>query len=200
MRIAIFAVVLVTGCVHVRVPRVGEPPPVAEDEAHEKQWQETLTRYSDRAQIYDGLDTRLFIGATYQAPFFVDARVTRLAEFQAVPAGALPGLLDAERLRLSEVTEVFLGVHVNEAKHDDFDRFNSIWKLTLTACQKDYAAKEVVRVGRASLNLRAIYPYLDTFWVGYRVRFPKVETCAEDKVHLRIASTLGLAKLEFPAQ
>ena len=55
-------------------------------------------------------------------------------------------------------------------------------------------------MGRATLNLRAIYPYLDTFWVAYRVRFSKIEDCAEDKVVVRVASTLGHAGLQFPAK
>lgn len=189
------------GCAgHGRVPRIGEPPPTARDETEEKRWQEVVGKYSDVAQIYDGLDTRLFVAASWQAPHFVEARVGRMAAFQAVPQGELPSLLDAERQRMSDASEIFLGVHSNEAKHDDFDRANSIWRITLSACSTDYAAREIVRVGRASLNLRSIYPYMDTFWVAYRVRFPKLEPCTEERVSVRIASALGLARLEFPRE
>ena len=195
-----FALLVLAGCSHVRVPRIGDPPPVADDNVKEAAWVEMVTKYSDRAQIYDGLDTRLFVGGTWQAPAFVDARVTRVAEFQMASAETLASMLDAERLRLKDVSEVFLGMHVNDPRHDDFDRLNTIWRITLRACGKDYPMKDITRVGRASLNLRAIYPYVDTFWVAYRVRFPKVDDCTEPKVVVRIASTLGHAGLEFPTR
>jgi hypothetical protein len=198
-RLAVFGVLMMLfGCRHVRVPRIGEPAPVNDDDAREAAWQETLTKYSDRAQIYDGLDTRLFCAGTWQSPFFADARVTRLAEFQRVPPDTIPGLIEAERARLANATEVFLAFHVNEPKHDDFDRYNSIWKITLIACGKVYPSTSVSRVGRASLNLRAIYSYVDTFWVAYRVRFPMPEGCNDEKILVQIASTLGHAGLEFP--
>ena len=201
IRIAqVLALALLTGCTHVRVPRVGEPPPVSDDEAKETVWQETVGKYSDRAQIYDGLDTRLFVAGTWQAPFFVDSRVTRMAEFRSIPASEIPALLDAERARIGESNELFLGIHVNDPRNDDFDKYNTIWRISLKACGKDYASNQIVRVGRASLNLRSIYPYLDTFWVAYRVRFPKLTDCAEDKVLVQIASALGHAGLQFPTR
>jgi hypothetical protein len=187
-------------CATGHVPRIGEPPPTARDEGAEKAWQLVLTRYSDRAQVYDGLDTRLFCAATLQTPLFVEARVRRMAAFQALPLPEADASLAAEVARLSQSTEVFFGVHANDPRHDDFDRPSSIWRLTLSACGQEYASTEVVRIGRASLNLRAIYPYMDTFWVAYRARFPKIARCEDKVVKLRIASTLGIAKLEFPAE
>ncbi len=65
----------------------------------------------------------------------------------------------------------------------------------------------IERIGRANLDMRAMYPYMGVFWVAYRVRFPKVlpdgtpvipESATH--VHLRLASTLGHAELRVHAR
>jgi hypothetical protein len=64
----------------------------------------------------------------------------------------------------------------------------------------------IERIGRAQLSMRAIYPYMGVFWVGYRVRFPKVlsdgtPVVPESATHvqLRVASTLGHTELRMHA-
>jgi hypothetical protein len=65
----------------------------------------------------------------------------------------------------------------------------------------------VERIGRANLDMRAMYPYLGVVWVAYRVRFPKAlqdgtPIVPESATHvtLRLASTLGHAELRVHAR
>ncbi len=187
-----------TACTSARIPRIGEAGPTVKDPAAEKAYQELFERYSDREAVYDGLDTRVFFAGTSQAPAFVEARAKREAEFKALPQSEADALLKTEMESAATGTEFVVGVHANESKWDDFDKSTSIWRFTLNAGGTDYAPVEVRRIGRSTLNLRGLYPYLDTFWVAYRVRFPKA--VASGTVQLRVASALGKATMEFPAE
>jgi hypothetical protein len=201
------AAVLATGCIGSRVPVVGEPPPVLKDSAAERAYLSTLERYTSRREIYDRLDTRLFAAATFQSASFVEARVRREASFRAQSSDKVASLIEQERAAVEPFHEFFLGVHLNNPRHDDFDKANSMWSLILATPAGEVAPAKVERLGRTNLSRRAIYPYLDDFWVAYAVRFPKVTANGQPsvppgttKLVLRVASVLGKADLEFPVQ
>lgn len=197
---------LLSGCTTLP-PTIGDPAPQLTDRRKEQAYQEILERYSDRAEIYDGFDTRLFAGATLQAVAFREARVRRLAEFQFLPQPRVEELLEQERAEAARLNEFFLGVHVNDPRFDDFATSKSIWRLVMLTPLGEVEPVSVERVGRANLDMRAMYPYLGVFWVAYRVRFPKVlqdgtPIIPEGATHvtLRLASTLGHAELRVHAR
>ncbi len=185
-------------CTSSRIPRIGEAGPTVKDPAEENAYQALFERYSDREAVYDGLDTRVFFAGTFQAPAFVEARAKRQAQFKALPQEEADALLKSEMASMGSGTEFVVGVHANESRWDDFDKSSSIWRFTLNAGGTDHAPVEVRRVGRSTLDLRGLYSYLDTFWVAYRVKFPKVT--ATGTMQLRVASALGKATMEFPAE
>lgn len=193
---AVAAALICAGCATGRVPRVGDAPPMAQDMVSEHAYQETLKRYTDQKGIYDGLDTRLFVAATWQSPRFVEARVKRLGEFQVQPEQEVAQKLADEREKLEGKTEFFFGVHANDPRFDDFDRKNSIWRLALVTGGKELRPTEVRRVGRSTMDMRATYPYMDVFWVAYAVRFD-AELSPGETATLKVASTLGQAELSF---
>lgn len=186
------------GCTTGAVPRIGESPPTAKDPADEQKYLEVFQRYSDQHAIYQGVDTRAFVAATVQSKALVEARVRRDGEFRGLPKHEVEQNLLAEQARLEAVREVVLGVHVNEPKYDDFDKADSIWRLTLKSGDEELRPTSVRRLGRSRANLSAIYPYLDTFWVAYVAQFPQVKRFGPLK--LRVASVLGQAELQFPAE
>lgn len=189
-------------------PTIGDPAPQLNDRRAEKEYQETLDKYSDRAEIYDGFDTRLFAGATFQSLEFREARVRRQAEFQVLPKLRVEELLGQERTEEAQYNEFHLGVHLNDHRFEDFaDRKRSIWRIVLVTPEGEVEPVSVERIGRANLDMRATYPYLGVFWVGYRVRFPKVKQDSTpvipaniSHVTLRLASTLGHAELRVHAR
>jgi hypothetical protein len=195
-----FFLLLLLGCSTARPPRIGEPGPTVPDASEEKLWSDLVDRFTDRKAIYDGLDTRVFMAATWQSPQFYQARVKRELEFQAAPAEEFGAALKAESARLNDITEFTLGVNFNDYRYEDFDKPGSIWRLTLVVGDAELTPLEVHRVGKANLARRALYPYLDTFWVEYVVRFRKVAVPPGAKLVLRVASSLGRAELEFHAE
>lgn len=197
---------LLGGCT-TTPPTIGDPAPQLTDRRSEQAYQESLDRYSDRAEIYDGFDTRLFAGATFQTAAFREARVKRLAEFQSLPPPRVEELLAKERAEETQYNEFFLGVHLNDPRFEDFSQHHSIWRIVMQTPSVEVEPLSIERIGRANLDMRAMYPYLGVFWVAYRVRFPKVLPDgtpiipdSATHVHLRLASTLGHAELRVHAR
>ena len=189
------------------VPRVGEQGPRAPNESAEKVYQATLNRYSDHVEVYDLLDTRIFAGMTYQSWPFREARVQRVALFQEQPRELVEKNLAAERASFDSFHEFFFGVYSASYRFDDFDRKDSIWRIALVTESGETTPVSVERIGRSTLNLRAIYPYLDDFWVAYRIRFARntpsgapVIPAGTTRFIVRVASTVGRADLHFPAE
>ncbi|MEN9797503.1 MAG: hypothetical protein RL653_1199 [Pseudomonadota bacterium] len=194
------------GCALVP-PRVGEPPPVLADADAERAYRAVLEASSARAEIYAGLDSRAFVGMTWQSAAFREARTRREAAFGNWPAGALQAALERERAVAGSSEEFLLGVHVEDRRYDDFDRPGSAWRLVLEGPGGvEVMPSSVERVGRVGLPLRALYPYLGEFWVAYRVRFPARDEAGRAVLQdagrgftVKLGSALGQAKLAFPA-
>lgn len=198
------ALLALLGCARGPLPATGEPGPALSDAAAEAAYREVLDRHTARQAVYDALDTRLFVAATIQRPPFIEARVRRRGAFQAQPEALVAEQLERELSELSSVHVFHLGVHLNDPRYDDFDKKDSIWRLALVAGGAESTPSQVRRLGRSNLNVRAIYPYMQEFWVGYEVRFPAVRADGQptippgaERVTLRLASTLGKADLEF---
>jgi hypothetical protein len=184
------------GCASAPIPRVpGDPPPAVKDAAAERAYQDVLER-STRAQgVYDNLDTKVFFRATWQSPAFAEARVRREALFKAMPPAELEARLTAERARLADVTEFFVAVHANDYRFDDLEKKDSMWRMVLVSGDEELKPTSVERLGRTNTEMRSYYSYLESFWVGYRVRFPK----REPGFTLKLASAVGRAELTFQA-
>lgn len=187
-------VVLLAGCATARFPRVGgDPPPMDSDAGMESAYQQSLERATRSQGIYDNLDTRLFVHATIESPAFMEARVKRAARFRAMPLEEETAAMEAERQRLKDVVEFHVAVHANDPKMDDLDRRDSMWRLALMSGGKEYAPLSIERIGRTTTEQRSLYSYMESFWVGYRVRFPK----ASGPLTLKLASSVGKAELTF---
>src|SRR5215471_3864618 len=118
------------GCAF-KPPMAGETGPTLKNPSAESAYEAAIATYSDRAEIYDRLNTRLFTAATYQSWTFREARVQRMALFQHQTPEEVLKNLAVERAQFDESHEFFFGVHVNELRFDDFDRKNSIWRMAL---------------------------------------------------------------------
>jgi hypothetical protein len=204
LRLAALVSVL-AGCVSTP-PTLGDPAPVLKDERQELAYQQVLERYTARDELYAGFDTVLFAAATLQTPAFREARVQREANFKALPRDRVTEVLTQELAEAVKTHEFFLGVHVFNYRYDDFDRASSIWNMVLVTPAGEVRPVSVERLGRADMEMRAFYPYLGTFWVGYRVRFPTtfadgkaVIPANTERVVLRMASTLGKVEMRVHA-
>jgi hypothetical protein len=206
-RWALVAGVALAGACSTIPPRVGQAPPVVVSEKEEAAYQAVRAHYSEHPEIYQGFDTQLFSAATYQSAAFREARIRRQAEFLHWTPDVLARELAREQAENAQWVEFFFGAHTNDPHFDDFDSRNSNWRVVLVTGSGQVLPSEVVRIGRADMNMRAYYPYMSDFWVGYRIRFPRTLPDGSPTlqpgtqfVTLQVASTLGTARFRVPAQ
>ncbi|PTL76156.1 hypothetical protein [Vitiosangium sp. GDMCC 1.1324] len=204
LRLAALMLALV-GCVSTP-PTLGEPPPALKDERQELAYQQVMERFSDRDELYTGFDTVLFAAATLQTQPFREARLHRAAVFKSLTQERVQELITQEMAEAVKTHEFFLGVHVFNYRYEDFDRPSSIWNMVMVTPSGEVRPVSVERLGRADMEMRAYYPYMGTFWVGYRVRFPTmfadgkpVITPNTERVVLRMSSSLGKVEMRVHA-
>jgi len=202
---ALLVAVVSLGCSRMLVPpRIGPAAPRVGDAATELRYQDILTRWTRRAEIYDGLDSRVFFVSTFHAMEFRLAKVERVAAFRALPEFDRNALMESERNDHATGLEVLLGVHANERRFDDFSRRDSMWRIALATDAGEALPVSIERLPRPDVSLRAVYPYLEPFWTAYRVRFPRtfpngVRVFPEgtDRFELRLSSPVGNARMLY---
>lgn len=191
----------IAGCASAPLPRSGgEPPPALADAKDEARYRGILDAHTRQRAVYDGLDLRFLVQATWHGPAFAAARAEREAAFLLQTASDAAAAAERERRRLDGAVQFFVAVHASDTRFDALDRIGGPWRLALRAGEREVVASSVERLGRASPALRAIYPYLESFWTGYMVRFPRVEVPPGEALRLRLASTLGHVELAFDAK
>jgi hypothetical protein len=195
-RRAALTLLVLAGCTTARLPHVpGDPPPAVRDANAEREY-EAYLQYTQTASLYDVLDSKIFFRVVWQSPRFVEARVRREALFKDLPETEYQARLSTEQGRMSEATEFFMGVHANESRFEDFSRKDSMWRMVLIADDgRELLPLTVERLGRTSTEMRSYYTFMESFWVGYKLRFPALP--AGQGVHLRLSSALGRADLGF---
>lgn len=188
-------------CATGRIPRIpGDPPPAVLDVDAERAYQAVLEKHTSGKGVYDNLDTKLFFQATWQSAAFAEARIRREGLFKAWPAAELDKKLSEERTRLTDATEFFFAVHANDYRFDDFDKANTMWRMVLVVGDEELSPVLVERLGRTNTEMRSYYSYMESFWVGYRVRFPARKLAAGQTFKLKLASALGQAELPYTAE
>jgi hypothetical protein len=186
-------------------PRVGVPAPGLDDAQAEASYRDVLKRSTASAELYSLFDTRGFFAATLQTPAFREARARREAAFRSETPEELGARLSRERAEEAEAHAWFVGVNVPNPAYQDLNRKSGAWRVAMVTPAGEVLPLDIERVGRSSLDLRALYPYLDTFWVGYRVRFPRevegrpVIPPGTTEVALEIAGVPGKARLVVSA-
>ncbi|MFO0596906.1 MAG: hypothetical protein U0228_16445 [Myxococcaceae bacterium] len=193
---ATLAWLALAGCATGHIPRVpGDPPPAVADAEAERNYQSVLERYTSERAVYDNLDTKIFFRATWLSRTFAEARVRREGMFKAWPTSELDAKWTAEQDRLKGVTEFFFAVHANDYRFDDFEKTNSMWRMVLVVNGEELPPATVERLGRTNTEMRSYFSYMESFWVGYRVRFAR--EVGGERFTLKLASALGKAELEY---
>lgn len=208
--LAVLGIATLAGCAAAIAegpPREGAPAPVLSDLRAEARYQTLLARFVRRAEIYQGLDARMFFAAAYEGLEFREARVERLAVFKGLSETESAELVERERADHGRWIEFTVGAHANERRWDDLSRPGSVWRIALVTEAEDVLPVAVERLPRPDPNARGLYPFIENFWTAYRVRFP---VTVGDKgssrpllpegtraFALRFASALGKAELRF---
>lgn len=156
--------VAVTGC-----SKKGVRP-----EADHPDYMKTLDAQTRSVKIYSGLDSVLYLTATYKTMDFRRAYVERYADGYQLGESYRAALMEREREESDKYNEIFFTAYTPNARWNDFDAQNSVWRLYL----EDSDGNRLIPVSVRKINgneplLREFFPYFDLWSSAYVVRFPK---------------------------
>ena len=193
-KVALAALPLVLGgCVLF----TSQPRPTPEEGG----WAKERDHFSASAKLYDGLTTRAFASAVYQAPSVREARVQRLAEWQNMTAEERDKLLAAEREEAERYDDFLVSLFTVDRPENDLDTTRSVWRVALVIEGEGELLPEKIEALRADATLRTLYPMIGDFDVVYRVRFARRPGAPlADRVFiLRLSGARGRLEFPFPA-
>ena len=163
-----------------------------------------LKTWTRSAKIYQGLDTKMFVTATFHSP-----------EFRRVFALAFPEIYghggNITRRELVDLTHdieqyltFFVSAYTADRKWNDLAKPDSIWRLSLEGDDGvSVSPTEIIPV-KIDANLMAVYPYIDRFDKAYLVRFKLADPmnrlvvkASSDHFKLKVVSALGKANLRW---
>ncbi|MEE2902921.1 MAG: hypothetical protein VYC39_11355 [Myxococcota bacterium] len=189
-------VTAIAGCAHTDPALSLQPRTSMKASDYEK----VLEDWTREDRLYDGLESKLFVHATFHSPEF---RKTFLLRHPDVYGR---GSETARRLALTlpdagEDIEFFFSAFTTDIRWNDFDQVDSIWRVELKSNHSESVDGEVTRV-KTTANLRAIYPFITDFSRTYVVRFPRTDASGKpvlasssEEIELHFRSALGGAKL-----
>ncbi len=142
-----------------------------------------LDNWTRSDKIYDGIDVRLSISATYRNREFRYAYVDRYIEAYRLEEGSREAMRAREFEESELYNEFFLSVSTPDKNLNDFISKSSIWKLYLAdASGSMLSPVSIKRVSNSSVLTSTLFPYMDAWSVGYIVRFPKYSASGTEPI------------------
>jgi len=181
------AAVLFAGCVSLPISESTPPGPYGA----------ALDKATRRATLYSSLETRAFVRATYLSPEFITAQAAEISRLRAEPAEQAAARL-ARMREENKAPGFFVALHTPEKSWNDWNEPNSVWRLAADVGKGEIDKPKIQRVERPDAETLALYPYLDSFSVGYVLRFEGSGPAADGgRVRLMAAGALGQIRLEW---
>jgi hypothetical protein len=193
---AVFVGLLTIACASTPEPLSLQPT----KEVQAEDYEEVLGRWTRKDEVYDGLDSKLFVFVTFHSPEFRRAFLLRHTDVYG------KGSEEASRLMLTspeaeENLEFFFSASTASPQWNDFNQPDSIWRITLEGEDGERVDGKIEKL-KTTANLRVIYPYISDYARTYAVRFPRMTPMGQAVISagtrrftLRISSALGEAKL-----
>lgn len=162
------------------------------------EWAAARGAATRRVQLYDGLVHRASATATHLGLVEREARARRLGEWFGWTAVELERRLAEERAEAAAGEEFLLAFYTPNAKTNDLDARESIWRIAIEADDGIMLASKVEAVD-PDATLTALFPYVGIFDTVYRVRFAKPPggPLAGRMYVLELSSALGRLYVDF---
>ena len=185
-----FAVALLALCACKTLPF---PEPELEGE-----YGKALALWTRKVAVYAGLETRGFCRVVYLSPEFIDAQAKKIAEMRA----ERPDQAQQTRAKLHDdnaTPTVFAVLYTPDRQSNDWNERDSVWRIALDVGFGEVEPQRIERYDRPfNAEMRALYPYVDDYSVGYAIHFPAPK--APPGFHptdARFIAASALGKMEF---
>ena len=199
MLAALLGTTLVSGCSQKRAKMANGG---ATSDVKPSEYASALDKWTRERKVYQSLETRLLVNATYKSGAFRDAWVDENARRQVLSDADRDELKRREHDAADNYHEFFFAAYTQETRWNDFSRRDSIWRLRLFDDKGGSVEPLVVtRVKQDDPIVRAFYPYFTLWGRGYVVKFPRAGLAEDSKsLRLQMTSAVGAAELEYPRE
>lgn len=173
---------------------------------HTEIYKKVCNTWSREARIHSGLQVELIVSATFKSAEFRRAYANEYAKAYKLTPEEKQRLLEDQLKAASYGHEFLMASFVPEKKWDDFDKFESMWKLYLTNDTNDRVVPVEVRKAKQKDAVAAhFFPHVTPWKSIYTVRFPcnipaTNEAIVGDntrEIKLVITSVLGSAEMSW---
>lgn len=131
-----------------------------------------LTRWTREGRIYKGFDVELIAAATLKTPAFRDAYTDEYGRLFHLTAVERENLRRDQQEAGQLFMEFVLAAYVPEAKWNDFNRPDSMWKLYLKVGEGELLRPlEIRKLRKGKATTRHFFPYATPWKSVYLVRF-----------------------------
>ncbi|MBI5893673.1 MAG: hypothetical protein HZB79_08505 [Deltaproteobacteria bacterium] len=171
-----------------------------------KDYSDILSQWTKSKKVYENLETKLYIYATYKSWQWRDAYIDEYAKRYMMDALQKENILAREKEINERFNEFFLSIYTPEIKWNDFDKKDSIWSIYLEDDKGERVSPlEITRVDENNPLVREFFPHMDLWSFGYIVRFPKYlptgkepfPSSASKSMKLIITGAVGKTQLEW---
>jgi len=156
-----FAALIFAGCGGVKTP----PP---------EDYFKVLERWSRGQKVYDGLEARLYMNATFKTADFRRAYMDRYARSYELGSEHLKALSEREIEQAEAFNEFFFTAYTPDESLNDFDREDTVWQMYIEDEAGNRARPiSITTVDYSEHVIREFFPYFDLWSRAYTVKFPK---------------------------
>ena len=173
----------------------------------------TLRTWTRSTKIYNQLDDKLFMSATYHTPGFRRAFAVAFPDIYGHGGKITRRELVDLTGGIDQHHNFFVSFYTADKRWNDIARDDSIWRLSLYSrdargggTETEVAPDDIIPI-KMDENLRVVYPYINRFDKAYLVRFPILDILRQPIVHhgtqevvMRVASAMGVASLRWKLQ
>lgn len=169
---ALLAVCSALGSACTREPAVDLRVPTRTFKA--KEYEGMLKRWTRHRRIIKNFDTNLDVHVTYLSPEFVSAHAALYSKHYRLTRAEKQRYLAKRLAEVQANHEFFLGATTADTTWNDFDRKESIWRITLEDDKGTRVKPLTVKAISIKETHRTYFPFLTVFHKAYHVIFPRV--------------------------
>lgn len=163
------------------------------------QYSDALKEWSRNEKVYQQLETRLIVSATYRSGAFRDAYIDEYARRYLLSDNERDAMRKREHDAASTYQEFFFAAYTPESRQNDFSRRNSMWRIRLFDDKGNSVDPLVVTKQKDNDPvLHAFFPYFSLWTKGYVVKFPRAGLDETSKtLRLQISSATGATEMTY---
>ena len=158
-----------------------------------------LNHWSRTEKVYEKLETRLIVNATWRSGAFRDAWADEWARRYVLSDAERDEIKRREHGDSESYHEFFFAAYTPETRWNDFSKRDSMWRLRLFDDAGNSVEPLVVtKVKNDDPKAHAFYPYFTLWTKGYVVKFPRGGLSPDSKtLRFQLTSGVGAAELLY---